>query len=207
MHLQPQWDRSRTMRHFAGPLVALAAAATLTGCLATQSQLKHASDLQAEQLSQTNAALSSERAERAAMDSALRQELGAVRGDVQALRSELQTMRTEFGAKISMMEDGMHFAMPVNFDYDAAAVREQDRALLDRFARVAQQYYTGSRITVEGFADPAGSVRYNQLLSERRAAAVRSYLLTQGLTNNDLQAVGYGKTRLVAPGASRDQPG
>ncbi len=54
------------MRHLTGTLLAVAASTMLTGCLATQSQLKHSSDMQSQQLAQTNAALSSERTERAA---------------------------------------------------------------------------------------------------------------------------------------------
>jgi peptidoglycan-associated lipoprotein len=183
------------------------ASVLLSGCLATQSQLKHASDQQSAQLAAARAQLTTERSERIASDSALAQQLGMVRGDVSALRDDLQAMRKEFGAKIAMLEDGLHFAMPVNFDFDQATVRTQDEPSLQRFARIAQNYYPGSKITIEGFADPAGTQRYNIALSERRANAVRQYLMSQGLTGNELETVGYGKTRLVVPGASHDQPG
>jgi peptidoglycan-associated lipoprotein len=195
------------MRHFTGTLLAAAAGTMLTGCLATQSQLKHSSDMQSQQLAQTNAALSSERAERAASDSALAQQLGMVRGDVAQLRTDLQTMRTEFGAKIAAMEDGLHFAFPVNFAYDDANVRTEDQPALARFSSVVQKYYPGSKVTIEGFADPAGSTSYNLALSKRRAAAVRDYLVSNGLTGNELGVIGYGETRQVASGASRNMPG
>lgn len=178
-----------------------------TGCLATQSQLKHSSDNQAAQLQVTRTNLANEARERAASDSALAQQLGMVRGDVTQLRNDLENMRKEFGAKITAMEDGLHFAMPVNFAYDDANVRTQDQGQLDRFARVAGKYYPGSKITVEGFADPAGTTRYNQELSLRRANSVRAYIVAQGLSTNDIQTVGYGKNRPVVPGASRDMPG
>ena len=195
------------MRHLTGTLLAVAAGTMLTGCLATQSQLKHSSDLQSQQLAQTNAALTSERSERAASDSALAQQLGMVRGDVAQLRSDLQAMRQEFSAKIAMMEDGLHFAFPVNFAFNDAAVRSQDEAALTRFSSVVQKYYPGSKVTIEGFADPAGSARYNLMLSKHRAEAVRDYLVKNGLTGNELGVVGYGETRQVAAGASHDMPG
>jgi outer membrane protein OmpA-like peptidoglycan-associated protein len=195
------------MRHLTGTLLAVAAGTMLTGCLATQSQLKHSSDLQSQQLAQTNAALTSERAERAASDSALAQQLGMVRGDVTQLRSDLQAMRQEFSAKIAMMEDGLHFAFPVNFAYDDANVRAEDQAALTRFSSVVQKYYPGSKVTIEGLADPAGSARYNLALSKRRAESVKSYLVTNGLTGNELGVVGYGETRQVAAGASKNMPG
>src|SRR6185437_337655 len=163
------------MRYLTGLLVAAAGSTMLTGCIATQSQLKHASD-------QQTLALNSERAERIASDSALAQQLGMVRGDVQSLRADLEKMRADYGAKITALEDGLHFAMPVNFAFDDATIRDQDHAQLDRFAHVVETYYPGSKVTVEGFADPAGTQRYNLMLSARRANNVRSYLMSQGLT-------------------------
>jgi len=195
------------MRHLTGTLLAITASTMLTGCLATQSQLKHASDQQSAQLAQTNVALASESAERAASDSALAQQLGMVRGDVAQLRNDLQAMRQEFGAKITAMEDGLHFAFPVNFGFDQSGVRTEDQRALQRFSTVVQKYYPGSKVTIEGFADPAGSARYNLALSKRRAASVRDYLVANGLTSNELGVVGYGETRQVATGASRDMPG
>lgn len=144
--------------------------------------------------------IASERAARMSADSALQ-------GDIAALRNDLQTMRTDFDAKITAMEDGLRFALPVNFAYDDATVRERDQASLQRFAQVAQRYYAGSAITVEGFADPAGSSRYNLALSQRRAEAVRAFLEGQGLSAGQLKAIGYGESRQVAPGAERDEPG
>jgi peptidoglycan-associated lipoprotein len=195
------------MRHFSGMMVAVAASTMLTGCLATQSQLKHASDQQSMQLAQTNAQLASERAERAASDSALAQQLGMVRGDVTQLRNDLDAMKQEFGAKITAMEDGLHFAFPVNFDFNQSTVRTQDQPALARFSNVVQKYYPGSKVTIEGFADPAGTARYNLALSKRRAEAVKDYLVSNGLNTNELGVVGYGETRQVAAGASHDMPG
>ena len=200
------------MRSFKLPvLAALASFSVLTGCLATQAQLKHVSD---DRTAQMTTMVTAEQTDRVAADNelkaaqeALRQELGAVKGDVQALRTELQTLRTDFGAKISMLEDGMHFLMPVNFAYDDATVKDQDHAILDRFSKVITKYYPGVKVTVEGFADPKGSTGYNIRLSQRRAEAVKAYLASNGLPGEQLATVGYGETRLVTPGAWGDQPG
>ena len=144
---------------------------------------------------------------RIAGDSAAMQEIASVRTDVTQLRADLGTLRTEFGARITAMEEGIKFAFPVNFAFDDANVRTEDQAALDRFAAVAQKYYPGSKITVEGFADPAGSTRYNVSLSKRRAEAVRSYLVSKGMTDEYLMTVGYGEARQVVRGAQRDEPG
>ena len=103
-------------------------------------------------------------------------EISTLKTDVAALRTDLTALRTEFGAKITAMENGMKFAFPVTFAYDDATVRDEDRASLDRFVQVVNKYYGGSMITVEGFADPAGSTSYNRALSQRRAESVSGYI-------------------------------
>ena len=99
----------------------------------------------------------------------VKSDLAGVKTDVQGLRNDLQNLRTEFGAKITALESGIQFDFPVNFAFDDASVRDQDHDALDRFAGVVQKYYPGSKITIEGFADPAGTKTYNVGLSQRRA--------------------------------------
>jgi outer membrane protein OmpA-like peptidoglycan-associated protein len=149
---------------------------------------------------ESDSALARERAERVQGDNE-----NAAR--IAALRTDLDSMRTQFGAKIAVIEDGIRFAMPVTFAFDDATVTDANRPLLERFARVAQHYYPGSTITVEGFADPAGSARYNVALSQRRADNVSRTLSSLGVAPTQLRTVGYGKTRLVTPGAAKDDPG
>jgi len=158
--------------------------------------------------------LSTERVARAQGDSALSGEITSVKGevatlknDVAALRRDLTALRTEFGAKITAMENGMKFAFPVTFAFDDATVRDEDRPSLDRFVQVVNKYYGGALLTVEGFSDPAGSPRYNEELSKRRAESVASYLTQAGVQGVSMRTVGMGEARLVVEGAERDMPG
>jgi outer membrane protein OmpA-like peptidoglycan-associated protein len=151
---------------------------------------------------------------RAATDSAIAAEANAriaadndMAARISALRTDIDGLRTEFGAKISAMEGALKFAMPVTFAYDDASLSAEARPMLERFARVAKTYYPTSTITVEGFADPAGSQSYNLDLSRRRAENVRDALASFGLAGNPLRAVGYGESRQVTPGAAKDAPG
>ena len=168
----------------------------LAGC-ATKKQLRVGLE---EQAAAQRAALESERNER--MEADRRME-----GDIATLRTDFQGMRTEFGARIDSVTAGMQFAFPINFAFDAATVRPEDQAALDRFAQVVQRHYPQSVITVGGFADPAGSSSYNRRLSQRRADAVRDYLVSRGLTTSQLRAVGYGEANPVMPGAAGDRAG
>lgn len=172
--------------------IGLVSATLLTGC-ATKGFVR-------EQVGEIRTELATERQERIAGDEALRT-------DIAALRSDLQGLRDEFGARITAMEEGMRFAFPVNFAFDDANVRDEDRPALERFADVARRYYPNATITVEGFADPAGSERYNQQLSQRRAENVRNLLIEQGLDAMNIRAVGYGENRQVVEGAWGDQEG
>jgi outer membrane protein OmpA-like peptidoglycan-associated protein len=148
--------------------------------------------------------LEEERSARIAADSAQRADM---QREVASLRADLRGLRTEFGARIAEVADGLQFAFPVHFAYDDATVRTTDIAALDRFAAVARKHYPGARITVEGFADPAGSAPYNLALSRRRAESVRAQITARGIDPSLVSAVGYGETRLVKRDASRDMPG
>jgi outer membrane protein OmpA-like peptidoglycan-associated protein len=177
------------------PLVCVVATVVSTGC-ATRGHVRTAL---AEQRTEVDAALDAERSERVAADERLAR-------DLTALRNDLEALRTDLNAEIRAIAQGLQFILPVHFAFDDATVRETDRPALDRFADVVSKHYTGALITIEGFADPAGPVRYNLVLSERRAESVRDYLLERGIPAQ-LRTVGYGKDRLVVPGAERDDPG
>jgi len=58
--------------------------------------------------------------------------------------------------------------------------------------------HPGLKVDVEGHTDSVGGEEYNQRLSEQRAAAVRDYLVQQGVSMNAVAARGFGKTQPIA---------
>lgn len=122
-----------------------------------------------------------------------------------SLRQDLELLSEELGearAQITELEEGLRFAMPVHFEFDRSEVRPSDLPLLDRFASVVSKYYPNAVVTVEGFADPAGTQQYNQWLSEQRAQNVADYLTgTAGLGTDGIRVAAYGEDRQVIPGA------
>lgn len=191
-------------------LVATLAATALSAC-ATKGYVRK--NIETQRVSMAGQ-LNGERGERMGSDSAIRGDLGRtqadvakVQADLMALRSELQTLRTDFGAKISAMEGQITFAFPVHFDFNNATVRPVDQAALERFATVAAKYYGGAQITVEGFADPAGSASYNLRLSRNRAESVREFIASKGVDGANVKAVGYGEQRLVRKNAKGTDAG
>ena len=57
-------------------------------------------------------------------------------------------------------------------------------------------------VTVEGHADERGTREYNLALGERRANAVKDYLMTYGISGSRLSVISYGKERPVDSGSS-----
>lgn len=187
------------MRQARNVAVMVLAAGTLSAC-ATKGFVRRG-------LEEQRVALDSERSAREAGDGALRTEMNGLRTDLATLRNDLTALRTDFNTRITAMENQVTFAMPVHFGFDDAAVRQQDEAALEKFAQVASAHYRGATITIEGFADPAGSQAYNLRLSRERADAVRDYLVSKGMNGAALRTVGYGKARLVRPGAKAGDDG
>jgi peptidoglycan-associated lipoprotein len=175
-------------------VAALGAVLITTGC-ATKAQLRRGLEEQAAIIEAQRAALEAERAERLQGDERLASDLGSV-------DSDLALLRDDYGVRIAQLEEGLEFAVPVHFAFDEADLGQDVRPTLDRFAELVQRHYPGSMITVEGFADPAGPAEYNQQLSQQRAESVREYLVSTGLADGQLRAVGYGEDRLVVPGAA-----
>lgn len=82
------------------------------------------------------------------------------------------------------------------FDFDKAVLRPAGREALDDFVSKSKDI-NPEVITVVGHADRFGSDSYNQKLSEQRAAAVKTYLLSKGIEENRIQTAGKGETQPV----------
>lgn len=87
------------------------------------------------------------------------------------------------------------------FDSDSATISPASFGTLNKLATAAK-HCPGVRIAIEGHADIEGSTEYNQRLSVRRAEAVVEYLVKAGAAAEQLEAVGFGATRPVAPNNS-----
>lgn len=85
----------------------------------------------------------------------------------------------------------------VNFDFDRAEIRPAARPILDQAAQRLNQC-PGERLQVEGHTDSIGADAYNQDLSERRARAVRDYLVSKGVSGGRISAVGYGESQPIS---------
>jgi OOP family OmpA-OmpF porin len=88
----------------------------------------------------------------------------------------------------------------VNFAFDSDQIDPASAVVLDVVAETLASR-PGIRVRVEGHTDSMGSESYNQGLSQRRAEAVRRYLVGQGIAASRIEARGFGESR---PEASND---
>ncbi|MFI4999530.1 MAG: peptidoglycan-associated lipoprotein Pal [Reyranellales bacterium] len=82
----------------------------------------------------------------------------------------------------------------VYFDTDMSNIREDGRTTLGKQAEWLKKY-TNYPITIEGHCDERGTREYNLALGERRANAVRQYLVAQGIPAARIKTISYGKER------------
>ena len=99
-------------------------------------------------------------------------------------------------APARVVPQSISFSADALFGFNKAVLSPEGRAALDDFARQLNgaQY---EAIFVTGHTDRLGTEKYNQKLSERRAYAVRDYLVRKGVPANRINAAGKGETQPV----------
>ena len=141
----------------------------------------------------------------AAVRDAVSRELANLRPLLDSLRNaRVIVERIDSSAMVS------RYIVPIHFDFDSSVVREGDLATLGQVAEVIRRAYPTALVTIEGFADPAGSRDYNMRLSRRRAEAVKATMVSRfNLPSAQFRTIGYGEQfeRQVSPGARHTDPG
>ena len=79
---------------------------------------------------------------------------------------------------------------PIYFSYDSSAISPDQAAICEAVAKHLKQ---GGGVIVEGHGDERGSREYNLALGERRAIAVRHYLIELGVNPSQIQTKSYGE--------------
>ncbi|MDT7534477.1 OmpA family protein [Sphingobium sp. SA2] len=111
------------------------------------------------------------------------------------------------GTGVDVIRDGddLLLRMPsgITFAYDRADVQPQFQPTLNDVASVLAQY-PKTYIDVFGHTDSDGADAYNQILSERRAQAVSSYLVSRGVQSARMGTRGFGETQPIASNATEE---
>lgn len=106
---------------------------------------------------------------------------------------------------------GMEFVEPsaedravlktVYFDYDKSNIRPEYQPALEDISRWMAKK-TDRQLLVEGHCDERGTDEYNLALGERRALAVRRYLIALGVASDRVHTISYGEEKPADPGSS-----
>ena len=88
----------------------------------------------------------------------------------------------------------------VNFDFDSSELTVSARSTLNRQAAFFS-LNPDLMIVIEGHADERGTREYNLALGDRRATAVRDYLVAKGINSARVRTVSYGKERPAIAGS------
>ena len=116
-----------------------------------------------------------------------------------ALRQRLQAT----GVSVTRVGDEIILNMPSNitFDVNRSEIKPQFFEVLNSVAIVLNEY-NQSLVDIVGHTDSDGPDGYNQELSEKRAASVSRYLVTQLVDGRRLETIGAGETQPVAPNST-----
>jgi OOP family OmpA-OmpF porin len=101
---------------------------------------------------------------------------------------------TPAGDRVDANGCSLRATLKVLFDTDSAVLKAESFAELDNMAKFLADV-PNARGEVEGHTDSQGADAYNQALSQRRADAVRKYLVDKGVAGDRLQAKGYGESK------------
>jgi outer membrane protein OmpA-like peptidoglycan-associated protein len=120
----------------------------------------------------------------------------SVRG--RSTRSLSSTEREEIA---SAAKDKPNIDLEITFDYNSANISAKSLPSVQALGRaLTSPDLKGSTFVVAGHTDAAGGEAYNQDLSERRADAIKRYLVDKySISATDLVTVGYGKSKLKDP--------
>jgi outer membrane protein OmpA-like peptidoglycan-associated protein len=119
------------------------------------------------------------------------------------LDKQAREMEEIEGAEVRRQGDELKitFDNAILFDYDSSALKIASQNQLREVADVLSRY-PDTDIMVLGHTDSSGSDDYNQALSERRAAAVRGFLMGAGVASSRITARGYGESAPIADNGS-----
>jgi outer membrane protein OmpA-like peptidoglycan-associated protein len=187
-------EQSQTLAQQASQAAANAQTAAQQRDLAKQAEAN--SEAQAELARQQAAAEQQKANEATRQAEQYRQEREAELEQLQqALGQIAETRRTTMGLVMTLDSKS------IRFDFDKSDIKPEYRDTLNRIAGILMTL-KGYTINVYGYTDDVGSQTYNLQLSQRRAEAVRTFLVQAGISPTILSTSGFGKSDPRVPGNS-----
>ena len=111
--------------------------------------------------------------------------------------------QVQAGASAADKAGPVGVAKVIYFDYDSYTVKPDYQSVIDQHARFLQSR-PNARLVLEGNTDQRGSREYNLALGQKRAEAVRRALTLVGASDNQIEAVSFGKEKPAVEGTSEE---
>lgn len=192
-------------RKITASLIVAAVAITLSGC--TQQELTKTQKgllIGAGSGAALGALIGSKKAN-AGKGAAIGGAVGAIAGGAIGQYMDKQAKELEGVADTQRVDDGVIVTMKdkILFDVGKADLKSAAKTSLDKIATVFRKYEK-TDLTVAGHTDSTGSASLNKDLSERRARAVRNYLVEKGVNASRIDLSGFGSDRPIASNETDD---
>ncbi len=124
--------------------------------------------------------------------------------DIEGMALGVEGTLADLGAKVSEKEIKIALSGDILFDFDKDTLRSDAFPTLEKVAEVLSQY-PGAPVLIEGHTDSKGKEKYNQNLSERRAASVKTWLVENGGADGGrIETKGWGETKPAVPNEKPD---
>jgi OOP family OmpA-OmpF porin len=98
--------------------------------------------------------------------------------------------------KIEDVKKITQIASKIFFETNSDVLKVASTVQLDELAQILQRY-PEANLTIEGHTDDVGEDEYNLTLSQKRTESVKTYLMSKGIFESRLTAIGYGETRPI----------
>ncbi|HEY6104484.1 MAG TPA: OmpA family protein [Anaeromyxobacteraceae bacterium] len=131
--------------------------------------------------------------------------VGALAGGSVGLYLDHQRKELERVAEVKKTQNGLLVQMKndILFDTGSDALKAEGIVELNKMADILAKY-SDDRVRIEGYTDSTGDAKHNQALSERRAVAVKTVLVSRGVQEAQITTQGFGEAKPVASNASTE---
>jgi outer membrane protein OmpA-like peptidoglycan-associated protein len=125
--------------------------------------------------------------------------VGALAGGSVGLYLDHQRKELERIAEVKKTENGLLVQLKndILFDSGSEALKAEGVVELNKMGDILAKY-GDDRVQIAGHTDSVGDAKHNQALSEKRASAVKTVLVSRGVKEQQIQVVGFGETKPVA---------
>lgn len=158
--------------------------------------------IEAERQRAIAASLKAERAEEEARLAAENEAQRLAEAKRAAAQEEARRIAEDAARKNDALRKEMLALATIYFDYDRSNVRENQRSAMEENARKLREYQPKDLVVVEGHCDERGTIEYNLALGERRAQAVKMYLVDAGVMASRVETVSYGEEKPAVIGSN-----